>query len=111
MLDIVAQRMHAEIGKLDSVTTGSFTRYRAQDVASRLVAARFVTSGLADAFGATQYIAVLTFLFRLYQSTFIPGKAIATLSAMTVDFAIDNVLIARARRLFGFPWWRGRLIE
>jgi len=72
---------------------------------------KFVASALADAFGATPYFAVLMLLFRLLQSAFLQGRVIATLSAMTVDFAIDNVLIARARRLFGFPWWRGRLIE
>jgi hypothetical protein len=98
MLDTVAKRLHAEIGKLP-LTTGYFTRHIAQDVASRLVAARYVASALVDAFGATPYFAVLTFLFRLLQSTFIRGQAIATLSAMTVDFAINNVLISRARRM------------
>jgi dolichol-phosphate mannosyltransferase len=55
---------------------------------------------------AAQYVAVLTLLFRLHQSTFIPGQAIATLSAMTVDFAINNALTYRARRLLGSRWWR-----
>jgi hypothetical protein len=108
MLDIVAKRLHAAIAKLP-VTTGYFTRHFAQDVTSRLVAASFVASALVDAFGARPYFAVLTFLFRLVQSTFIRGRgqAIATLSAMTIDFAINNVLIDRARRLLGSLWWRG----
>src|SRR5258708_6145956 len=106
MLDIVAKRLHAEIGKLPA-TTGYFTRHFARDVASRLVAASFVASALVDAFGATPYFAVLTFLFRLLQSTFIRGQAIAALSAMTVHFVINNVLIDRARRLLGSLWWRG----
>ena|ERR1700730_12165448 len=106
MLDIVVKRLHAEIGRLHSVTTGYFTRDLAQDVASRLVAARFVASALGDAFGATPYFAVVTFFFRLLQSAFIRGHAIATLSAITVDFAINNVVIDRARRLLSSSWWR-----
>jgi hypothetical protein len=106
MLDIVVKRLHAEIGRLHSATTRHFTRDFAQDVASRLVAARFVASAFVDASGATPYFAVLTFLFRLLQSTLFRGQAIATLSAITVDFVINNVLIDRARRLLGSPWWR-----
>ena len=100
-VDIVVKRLHAEAGKSDSVTTGYFTRHIAQDVASRLVTARFVASALVDAFGATPYFAAIALLFRLLQSTFIQGQATATLRAMTVDWAINNVLIDRARRLLG----------
>ena len=46
-------------------------------------------------------------IVAMLQSTFIRGQAIATLSAMTVDFAINNVLIDRARRLLASLWWRG----
>jgi hypothetical protein len=60
-------------------------RYLAQDAVRRLVTARFVASALADAFGAAPYLAVLTLFLLLLQSAF----------------------IARARRLFGSPWWRG----
>jgi hypothetical protein len=46
---------------------------------------------------AAARLAVLTLLVRLHQSSFIEGQAIATLSAMTVKFAINNVLTRRAR--------------
>jgi hypothetical protein len=49
------------------------------------------------AFGDTVYSAVLTLLFRLYQGAFIHGQEIATLSAMTVNFAIKKVLTYRDR--------------
>ena len=107
MLHILVKRLHAQAGNLNSVTTGCFTRHIAQNVASRLVAARFVASALADAFGATPYFAGLTLLFRLHQSTFIRGQAIAALRKMTVDLANNNVLIHRARRLLGSRWWDG----
>jgi hypothetical protein len=78
------------------VTTGRFTQYIARDVAGRLV----------DTFGARSFFAVLTLLFRLHQGAFIQGQAIATLSAMTVDSAINNLLTYRARQWLGSRWWR-----
>jgi dolichol-phosphate mannosyltransferase len=58
---------------------------------------------------ATLHFAVLALLFRLHQSTFTQGQAIAALSAMMVDFAINNVLTYLARQLLGSRWWRGWL--
>lgn len=77
MFDIVVKRLHAEVGKLDSVTTGYFPRYIAQDAARRLVAARFVASALVDAFGATPYFAAFTFLFRLLQSALFAARRVS----------------------------------
>jgi hypothetical protein len=62
MLDIGVRRTHAEEGKFDSVTTGYFPRYLARDVARRLVAALFLASAVADAFGATLYFAALHYI-------------------------------------------------
>jgi putative flippase GtrA len=49
------------------------------------------------AFGATVYFAVLALLLRLHQSAFVQGQEVATLSAMTVHFAIKKVLTYRDR--------------
>jgi hypothetical protein len=62
MLDIVDKRLHAEGGKMDSVTAGYCARHSARDAASRLLAARFLASALADAFGATLYFAALHYI-------------------------------------------------
>jgi hypothetical protein len=72
MLD-VTKRTPAEIGKCDSVTTAHFTRYAS----------------------------LLTVLVRVHQSVFIQGQTIATLSAMTIGFAIKNARKYRARRMTG----------
>jgi hypothetical protein len=81
-LESVVKRLHAEVGKPDSVTAGDFTRC--------LVAARFVACALSEAFGATPYVAAFTLVFRLHQSTFI-------------------VLTYRARKLLCSRWRRGWL--
>jgi hypothetical protein len=106
MLDVV-KRLRAEAGKWHSVTTGYGTRHGAQNAASRLAEARVVAAAIGDAFGVTPYFAVFAFLLRLLQSTFIRGQTIATLSAMAVDFAINNVIIDHAQRVLGSLWWCG----
>jgi hypothetical protein len=106
MLDGV-KRLQAEVGKRHSVTTGYCPRQGAKNAASRLAAARLVAAAVGDAFGVTPYFAVFTFLLRRLQSTFIRGRSIAALNAMTVDFAVNNVIIDRARRVLGSPWWCG----
>jgi hypothetical protein len=70
MLGIGVRRLHAEEGKFDSVTTGYFPRYLARDVARRLVAAHFLASAVADAFGATLYFAALHYI-SVYLSFFL----------------------------------------
>ena len=106
MLNVV-KRSPAEVGKRHSVTTGYCPRHGAQNADSRLAAARLVAAAIGDAFGVTPYFAVFTFLLRLLQSTFIRGQSIATLNAITIDFAINSVIIDRARRVLGSPWWCG----
>ena len=58
-----------------------------------------------DALGAALYSAVLSLLFRLHQTTFVEGQTIATLSAMTMSFAINN--FHRVRQLLGSRWSHG----
>jgi hypothetical protein len=62
MLDIRVRRLHPEDGNFDSVTTGYFPRYLARDLARRLIAAGFLASAVADAFGATLYFAALHYI-------------------------------------------------
>jgi hypothetical protein len=72
-----------------------------------VLAARLVAAAIGDAFGVTPYFAVFTFLLRLLQTTFIRGQSIATPNAMTIDFAINKVIIDRARRVLASWWWCG----
>jgi putative flippase GtrA len=64
-------------------------------------------AGKLDSVTTGYYSAVLTLLFRLHQSTFIQGQAIAALSAMTVNFAINNVFTHWVRQLLASRWLRG----
>jgi hypothetical protein len=45
------------------------------------------------------YFVILTFFFRLHQTTLIQGQVIATLRAKTVNLVIKSVLAYRDRRL------------
>ena len=106
MLDGV-KRLQAEAGKWHSATVGYCPRQGAKKATTRLAAARLVAAAIGDALGVTPYFAVFTFLLRLLQSTLIRGQSIAALNAMTIDFAIDNIIIDRARRVLGSPRWCG----
>jgi predicted membrane GTPase involved in stress response len=49
-------------------------------------------------FIATAYFAAFMLVFRLHQITFMRKQVIAALSARTVNFAINKILVYRGRR-------------
>jgi dolichol-phosphate mannosyltransferase len=53
------------------------------------------------------HIAVLTLLFEGLGVDFQTGQIVATFTAMTSNFALNNVLTYYDRRLFGWGWIRG----
>jgi dolichol-phosphate mannosyltransferase len=57
--------------------------------------------------GVIVHFATLSLLYRLLDSGFVPSKVVATLVAMTFNFAINNVLTYRDMRLRGWHWLRG----
>src|SRR5665213_1391010 len=72
-----------------------------------LVPVRFLAFSIVGAMGVAVHFAVLTLIFQWLQGTFVKGQAIATLCAMTFNFAVNNVLTYRDRRLRGAKWLRG----
>jgi dolichol-phosphate mannosyltransferase len=53
------------------------------------------------------HLAVLTLLFEGLGASFPTGQIVATLTAMTSNFALNNVLTYHDRRLSGWGWIRG----
>jgi dolichol-phosphate mannosyltransferase len=53
------------------------------------------------------HFAVLTLVFQGLHRSFVTGQAVATLCAMTFNFAVNNVLTYRDMRLRGLRWLRG----
>ena len=93
--------------KLDSVTAWDFLMLLLDKLVGHLVPVRFLAFSIVGAMGVAVHFAVLTLIFQWLQGTFVKGQAIATLCAMTFNFAVNNVLTYRDRRLRGAKWLRG----
>jgi dolichol-phosphate mannosyltransferase len=98
---------HAGESKLDSVAAWDYVMLLLDKLVGHLVPARFLAFAIVGAMGVAVHFAVLTLLFRLLGLTFFAGQAIATFIAMTFNFAVNNVLTYRDKRLRGWQWLGG----
>jgi dolichol-phosphate mannosyltransferase len=95
--------------KLDSVTAWDYLMLLLDKLVGRWIPVRFLAFSIVGTLGIAVHFAVLSGVFQLMHGTFIEGQAIATLFAMTFNFAVNNVLTYRDRRLMGKQWLRGWL--
>src|ERR1700688_4210133 len=72
----------------------------------RFVPLRLLAFSIVGVMGAAVHIAVLALLFQFHLA-FVKGQAIATLCAMTFNFAVNNIFTYRDRCLRGARWLRG----
>ena len=94
--------------KLDTRAAVDFVLMLLDKLVGSVVPARLVLFGVVGALGILVHLAVLELAFGLGQ-TFVVGQASATIVAMTFNFAINNELTYRDRRLRGWRWLRGWL--
>jgi dolichol-phosphate mannosyltransferase len=94
--------------KLDARAALDFLLMLLDKLAGRVVPARLALFGAVGALGILVHLAVLELAFGLGQ-TFVVGQASATAVAMISNFAINNELTYRDRRLRGWRWLRGWL--
>jgi dolichol-phosphate mannosyltransferase len=73
----------------------------------RWIPVRFLAFSIVGAMGVAVHFAVLSLVFRGLRDSFVTGQAVATLSAMTFNYAVNNVLTYRDMRLRGMRWLRG----
>jgi dolichol-phosphate mannosyltransferase len=98
---------HAGQSKLDSVTAWDYAMLLLDKLVGHVVPVRFLAFSIVGALGVAVHFAVLALLLQLLQRSFIEAQAAATLCAMTCNFAVNNVLTYRDRRLRGSRWLRG----
>lgn len=98
-----------EVGtsKLDTRVAVDFALMLLDKLTGGLVPARFVLFAVVGAAGLVVHLAVLGFVFRLLGEPFVAGQAAATLVAMSFNYALNNELTYRDRRLRGWRWLRG----
>jgi dolichol-phosphate mannosyltransferase len=93
--------------KLDSVTAWDYAMLLLDKLVGRWIPVRFLAFSIVGAMGVAVHFAVLSLVFRGLRDSFFTGQAVATLSAMTFNYAVNNVLTYRDMRLRGMRWLRG----
>jgi dolichol-phosphate mannosyltransferase len=68
---------------------------------------RFLAFSIVGAAGVAVHFALLTLVFQGLHRGFVAGQAVATVGAMTFNYAVNNILTYRDRRLRGARWLRG----
>jgi dolichol-phosphate mannosyltransferase len=103
------QRQAGE-SKFDGRAAQDFLLLLLDKTLGRWMPARFVLFSMIGGLGVAVHLAVLLLLFKGLGTGFIAGQTVATLVAMTSNFALNNELTYRDRRLRGWRWLKGWLI-
>jgi dolichol-phosphate mannosyltransferase len=93
--------------KLDSAALWEFAMLLADKTVGRYVPVRFVMFGLVGLLGVGVHMAVLTVTLKLFSVAFVTSQSLSTGVAMVFNFAVNNALTYRDRRLRGWRWWSG----
>jgi dolichol-phosphate mannosyltransferase len=73
----------------------------------RLVPVRFLAFSVVGGLGVFVHMAVISLALKGLGLGFTPAQSVATGTAMIFNFAINNVLTYRDRRLKGWAWLKG----
>ncbi|HEX3950123.1 MAG TPA: glycosyltransferase family 2 protein [Steroidobacteraceae bacterium] len=99
----------AGVSKLDSLTAWEYAMLLLDKLFGHLVPVRFVAFCIVGALGVVVHFTILSLLRHFAHADFIVAQASATVCTMTFNFAVNNVLTYRDRRLRGLRWLRGWL--
>ncbi len=95
--------------KLDSAVLWEFSLLLIDKKFGHWIPARFLLFSLVGISGVFIHFAVLMLLFRALDVAFTTAQALATFTAMTSNYALNNSLTYRDQRHRGLGWWRGLL--
>jgi dolichol-phosphate mannosyltransferase len=95
--------------KLDSLTAWSYAMLLLDKLVGHIIPVRFIAFCIVGALGVAVHFSILTLLFHFSQMVFVAGQAIATVCTMTFNFAVNNELTYRDKRLRGVRWLGGWL--
>ena len=98
---------HAGESKLDSHAMWDYLMLLLDKTVGHIVPVRFIAFGIVGAVGVALHFLVLIALFRVMTSSFSISQASATVAAMTGNFAMNNALTFKDKRLRGWRWLKG----
>lgn len=100
---------HSGESKLDTAVLWEYLILLLDKRIGRFVPARFVMFALVGASGVLVHVAVLWLLFRWQGVDFSVAQTAATFTAMTTNYAFNNLFTYRDRRHRGLGWLGGLL--
>ncbi len=100
---------HAGESKLDSQAAWDYGMLLLDKLVGRYVPVRFISFALIGGVGMVLHLALVSVLYGRLHVGFIESQTAATLVAMTFNYALNNALTYRDRRLAGWRWLRGWL--
>ncbi|XVJ71335.1 MAG: glycosyltransferase family 2 protein [Rhizobacter sp.] len=100
---------HSGESKLDGMVIWEYGMLLADKTIGRFVPVRFLAFAMIGGLGVLVHFSVLTFALKALGLSFQVGQSIATGLSMAFNFALNNALTYRDRRLKGWGWWGGLL--
>jgi dolichol-phosphate mannosyltransferase len=95
--------------KLDSAVVWDFGLLLIDKKIGRFMPARFFAFIMVGFLGVAVHLLVLSTLLNTVHSPFATGQAVATGTAMVLNFAVNNAVTYSDQRLRGWRWIRGLL--
>jgi dolichol-phosphate mannosyltransferase len=96
--------------KLDGLVVWEYGMLLADKTLGRWVPVQFLSFAIIGGFGIVVHLLMLSLLLRGLGTTFVTAQSVATAVAMVCNFALNNALTYRSRRLRGWSWARGLAI-
>ena len=100
---------HAGESKLDSRAKWDYGILLLDKLIGRYVPVRFVAFIIVGSIGVVVHLVALTLLFIVLNIAFLLSQILASVFAMTINFALNNLFTYRDKRLSGWHWVRGWL--
>jgi dolichol-phosphate mannosyltransferase len=93
--------------KMDSHAAWDYAMLVIDKLVGHVIPARFVAFTFVGGLGVLVHFLTLSIVFKGLGASFVTSQLTATLAAMTFNFALNNSLTYRDRRLRGWQWLRG----
>lgn len=93
--------------KLDEMVIWEYGMLLADKTFGRFLPVRFLAFSVIGGLGIFVHLAILTFVLKGLESNFTTAQSAATGTAMIFNFALNNLLTYRDRRLKGWAWLKG----
>lgn len=95
--------------KLDEMVMWEYGMLLADKVIGRLVPVRFLAFSIVGGLGIFVHMAILTLTLKGLELSFPLAQSVATGVTMICNFALNNLLTYRDKRLRGWAWFKGLL--